>query len=208
MTGLVTGLDRRAQAVLGAMVAGALLLAVMGWMFVVSPKRSHAADLKDKIALAREQLAAQRSHQSPESGLTPAEVGQLELAMPDGNEMPTLVRQLDWLARRAGVTLESVTPSPESGGSAYKAIPLNVVVDGKFFRISSFLALVRKQVRVHDGTVRGSGRLFDVQAIDLQQSTTPRPNVRATLTMQAYVYAGGSRASTAATSPPASSSGG
>jgi Tfp pilus assembly protein PilO len=207
MTRLVTGLDRTAQAVVGATLAGALLLAVLGWMFVVSPKRSHAAELKDRVALAQAQLAEQRSQQSPESGLTPTDVRQLELAMPDSSEMSTLVRQLDRLARRADVTLDSVTPAAESGGSGYSAIPLTVVVDGKFFRISRFLGLVRNQVRVHDGTVRGEGRLFDVQALDVEQSTTPRQSLRATLTMQAYVYAGGSKAATAETTASARSSG-
>jgi Tfp pilus assembly protein PilO len=207
MTRLATALDRRAQVVLGATLAGALVLAVLGWMFVVSPKRSHAADLKDRIALGQAQLAEQRSQQSPESGMTPAEVRRLELAMPDSSEMSTLVRQLDRLARRTDVTLDSVTPSAESGGSGYKAIPLTVVVDGKFFRVSRFLGLVRNQVRVHDGSVDGAGRLFDVQAIDLEQSTTPRPNVRATLTVQAYVYAGGPTAATADTTASASSGG-
>ena len=197
-------LDRTARIVLLATLGATVLLAVAGWMLLVSPKRSQAADLKAKIAVAEARLAVE--HTQPSQGeISAAEVRQLELALPDSGEMSNLVRQLDGLARRVGVTLDSVTPAAETGASGYRAIPLSVVVDGKFFRVNRFLTLLRNQVQVRDGRVRGTGRLFDVQAIDFEQSTAPRPNVRATLTMAAYFYGGGA-AATAGAVPAAATS--
>jgi Tfp pilus assembly protein PilO len=204
MSALAGRLDRTARIVLGAALGAMLLLAVVGWMLLVSPKRSQARDLKTEIANAQTRLAAERSR--PRQGaIKLREVHQLELALPDRGEMSKLVRQLDALARRAGVTLDSVTPAAETGGAGYRAIPLTIVVDGKFFRVTRFLASVRTQVRLHERSVRGTGRLLDVQAIDFEQSATPRPNVRATLTMQAYVYGGGSAATGGAAAAAAAS---
>ena len=190
---LVARLDRTERIVLLAALAATLLLVVGGWLLLVSPKRSQASDLKKQITTAQAKLAFERARPS-QAGVTAAEVRQLELALPNTPAVATLVRQLDGLARGTGVTLDSVTPAPQTGGSGYRGIPLTVVVDGKFFRIARFLALVRNQVRTRAEGFRATGRLLDVQAINFVQSTTPRPNVKATLTMQAFVYGGGSAA--------------
>jgi Tfp pilus assembly protein PilO len=186
-----TGLDRSAKIVLGTALGGLLVLTLAVWFLFISPKRSQAADLRAEVAVAQQQLDARSSQQLPLAGVSAAEVRALERAMPDSAQTSSLVRQLDRLARRAGVTLDTVTPQAETGGAGYKSIPLAVVVDGKFFGIRKFLRLLRKQVQLRGGTVHGTGRLFDVQAIDLQQSDDPRPDVRATLTMQAFLYSGG-----------------
>ena len=203
MRSLVANVDRSAKIVLVATMGATLLLAVAVWVFVVAPKRSQAADLGAKIAAAQQQLAAQRSSRAPLTGISPAEVRDLGFAMPDGTQMPSLVRQLDRFARLAGVTLDTVTPQPETGGAGYKSIPLSVVVDGKFFGIRKFLSLLRNGVRVRGSEVHGTGRLFDVQAIDFQQSTDTRPDVRATLTLQAFAFAGGAGTATAASASAA-----
>jgi Tfp pilus assembly protein PilO len=202
-----TGLDRSAKIVLGTALGGLLVLTLAVWFLFISPKRSQAADLRAKVAVAQQQLDARSSQQLPLAGVSAAEVRALERAMPDSAQTSSLVRQLDRLARRAGVTLDTVTPQAETGGAGYKSIPLAVVVDGKFFGIRKFLRLLRKQVQLRGGTVHGTGRLFDVQAIDLQQSDDPRPDVRATLTMQAFLYSGGvGTPTTAATDATAAAS--
>lgn len=206
MRTLVERLDRQTKILVAAAAGATLILFVGGWLLFVSPKHSQAAHLKAKVALARERLAVERARPSQER-LTAAEVRQLEVALPDGPDMSTLVRQLDRLARGAGVTLESIAPAASTGGSGYTGVPLSVVVDGKFFAVDRFLALLRKQVRVRAHAVHGTGRLLDVQAIDLEQSTTPRPNVRATLTMEAYTFGGSPAAPAGAASEGSAGSG-
>jgi Tfp pilus assembly protein PilO len=187
----------------GAAAGALVVLAVAAWFLVVAPKRSEAADLRVQIAAAKEELASRhaRGPSVPGAGSGPVTVSEaqtLAQAMPDSAQMSSLVRRLDRLARRAGVTLDTITPQTETPGAGYRSIPLTVVVDGRFFAIQRFLRLVRTQVQVRGGRVQGRGRLLDVQAIDLQQAEGAGSSVRATLTMQAFVYAGGAQAAAAA----------
>jgi Tfp pilus assembly protein PilO len=203
----MSALDRSTKIFVAATLGVTLLLTLAVWLLVISPKRSQAADLGAQVAAAQEKVTTGSSQQAPLTGVSHAEARALELALPDRAQMPSLVRQLDALAGRAGVTLDTVTPQAETGGAGYKSIPLAVVVDGKFFGIRKFLRLLHDRVHVRGGKVHGTGRLFEVQAIDLQQSDDPRPDVRATLTMQAFVYAGGGGTPTVATTASASAPG-
>lgn len=201
MTTLQGRLDQRTMIILGAALGGTLLLAITVWLLVISPKRSEASELAARIEAAERQLHSRDSQGVPGSpaGVSVSEVRALERALPGTAQMSSLVRQLDRLAGQAGVTLETVTPQAETGGVGYKSLPLTVVVNGKFFGIRRFLRLLRTGVQVRGGHVHGTGRLFDVQAIDLQQSDDARPTVRATLTMQAFVFVPGTGAPGAAT---------
>ena len=209
MTTLQGRLDQRTMIILGAALGGTLLLAITVWLLVISPKRSQASDLGARIEAAEQELQSRVSHGVPGSpaGVSVNEARALERALPGSARMSSLVRQLDRLARQAGVTLETVTPQAETGGAGYKSLPLTVVVNGKFFGIRKFLRLLRTAVLVRGGHVHGTGRLFDVQAIDLQQSDDARPSVRATLTMEAFVFAPGTGAPGAATPVSASAAG-
>jgi Tfp pilus assembly protein PilO len=93
-----------------------LALLAMSWLFLVSPRRSEAAELRDqntatqsqndlldvKIAQLRAQFA-----KLPESQ---AELAAILTQMPADAGVPRLVRDLDAMARSTGVTLTSVTP--------------------------------------------------------------------------------------------------
>jgi hypothetical protein len=170
-------------------VAGAfvLTLALAVWFLAISPKHSRASDLESQIAVEQGKLAVQRSASGgPAARLSPAEIRQLARAVPNGPNVAALVRELNRLAKIADVTLDTVTLDP-SGTTTGAAVPLTVVVDGRFLAVRGFMRLVRMRVRVDGRKVTAKGRLYDVQAVDFQQSSDPRPNVRATLTMQAFV---------------------
>jgi Tfp pilus assembly protein PilO len=85
------------------------------------------------------------------------------------------------------VTLDTMTPQASVNESGYVSVPVNVVVDGHYFGIERFLRLVRTQVRLDKSKVSASGRLLDVQGVQLQQ-TEPAPTVTATLSLRAFYY--------------------
>jgi Tfp pilus assembly protein PilO len=180
------------RVVAGVGVALVLLVAAAGWLFVISPKRSEASDLDTQIADAQTELAVQLHPRSTApKWFDRADLLNLLRAMPDTPAMPEIVVQLSKLSDRSGVTLDTITPSTPTMGSGYELVPMTVVVDGHFFAVRDFLRLLRAQVKVKGSSVRSTGRLFDVQAVDLEQ-TEPAPTVRASLTMQAFVHTGGS----------------
>jgi Tfp pilus assembly protein PilO len=188
----------------GATVGAMILLVAAAGFLVVSPKNSHAGKLDGKIAETQARLGVQRSQAAGSARIDPRSVAGLSRAMPDRPQVSRLVRELNGLAHSAGVTLDTITPQAPTGGSGYEAIPLTVVVDGDFLAVRRFMRDLRLQVRIEGHNVRASGRLYDVQSVDFEQSSDPRPNVRATLTMQAFAFAPTLAASKTTTAIPSS----
>jgi Tfp pilus assembly protein PilO len=188
LSALVGKANSSPKVTLGATAGALLVLTLAVWLMVVSPQRSHASDLDSRIAETEAQLANGRTHSNATRRIGPREMRDLLRALPDRPRISRVVRELDSLARATNVTLDSVTPLAPAVAAAYQAVPLTVVVDGAFLDVRAFMLRLRTQVRVRGERVRATGRLYDVQSIDFQQSTEPRPNVRATLTMQAFVH--------------------
>jgi Tfp pilus assembly protein PilO len=162
----------------------------------VSPKRSQASKLASTIQMKQSQVSTETHQSSTVAGSAPAAT--LGQALPDVPGMPDVVDQLNALATRSGVALDTITPQAAVPGTGFEAIPLTVVVDGRYFAIEKFLQLVRKQVQVDKSRLVANGRLFDVQGVQLQQ-TEPAPSVTATLSLRTFYYAAGAADATATT---------
>ncbi len=189
MTALKFDLSPRIFAV--ALLATVVAIAGAAWFVTIAPKHSDAAKLEAAIQADQTRLAAAaRVQQVPKATqkAKAASVSQLEAALPDELAMPQVVDQLNGLAVQAGVTLDTVTPQAATVGIGYESVPLTVVVDGQFFGVKRFLQLMRTQVSIGKAKVHASGRLFDVQGFQLNQ-TEPAPTVSATINMEAFYFA-------------------
>lgn len=192
-------------AVVAAVAVAAV--ALIGWFAVVSPQRSKASDLGHQVADARVQLAVAkadaRSHRSAKSR-TSARL--LARAMPDEVAMPQVLRQLQRAARRAHVRFDGITPQAATTLNGYQAVPMDVVVAGRYFAIQRFLHALRDQARVAGDRLHASGRLFGVDTVSLAADDEGGlPRLIATIHMNTYVYSG-SAAAPATSGAPASSS--
>jgi Tfp pilus assembly protein PilO len=175
-------LDLSARAFVVALFATALAIAGAGWFLVIAPKHHTAATLETQIQSEKQKLSDARSAlKNAKAAQRPA----LNAALPSELSMPQILDQLNALAVRAGVTLDTVTPAPPVAGSGYFAVPLSVVVDGRFFAVKTFLQQVRNQVSLANTKLAAAGRLFGVSSMQL--NSTP-PKVTATLQMTAYYY--------------------
>ncbi len=121
-----------------------------------------------------------------------SDVLRLAKAMPSSADQPGLVLELDRLARSTGVKLGSISPResvPTAGTPT--AIPVVVTAEGSYRQITRFVRRARELVRVRGGSVRATGRLLAVQAVELTESNVRRfPYLDATITFNAYVYDG------------------
>lgn len=110
-------MDKMKQWVVLAVV-GALVVMVGGWMFLVSPKRSTAADLRsqaDQADMHNRQLRSQLQVLEAQRKLVPkydAQLAQIGAKIPDNPALPTLIRALTAAADKADVELLSVAPAP------------------------------------------------------------------------------------------------
>jgi hypothetical protein len=176
-----------------AAAAGIVLLSLLVYFVVVSPKRSRASDLDGEIATAQAELAqlqAERARLAAQPKVSVRDLKRLRKAMPNETNMPGLMRQVARVARQTGIAFESITPSEPVALSGYQKIPLSLVFQGNYFELKKFLFRMRNLVRVGDDRVRIDGRLFTVDAIDFAEGSKKFPQIQATLTANAFVFGG------------------
>ena len=181
---------------LGLLVAGVVLALVAGWFFVVSPKRSEANKLQDQIGEVQAQIdLVEASRDHPQAVAQPsirvADLFELSRAMPDRADVPGVLLQLSRVAEEAGVVFDSITPHDPVSQVAYQQVDFDLVFEGRFYDLSDFLYRLRNLVGVHDGVLNATGRLFTVGSISFDQGSSQFPQVKATLTVSAYVFGDG-----------------
>jgi Tfp pilus assembly protein PilO len=173
--------SRRASAVAVALLI--VLVAAAAWVAVVSPKRANVTKLKGQVVAAQAQLAT--ATQAANVANKAAEAAALR-AMPADPDQPGILDQLNSLGKRTGVLVATVTPNMTA--VTPNTVGLSVTVDGKYFQIANFLNKLRTQVRVGSGgRVVSSGRLFDVQSVNIAQGNATG-QLAATITVNASVY--------------------
>jgi hypothetical protein len=191
---LKTKLTPKVLALLAALLVGVVALA--GWFAVVGPQRSKVSSLEGKIADEHSKLAAARIvARSQKSGKgSSSGPGMLVRAMPGQLQMPSVLRQVQHLASSSKVTVESFTPSASTPAAGYDAVPIDVSVAGRYGSVKQFLHALRLQAGMHGNRIHASGRLFDVQSVDLTPDTTDateHPNeLTAAITLVTFVYTG------------------
>jgi Tfp pilus assembly protein PilO len=128
--------------------------------------------------------------------------------MPQQVAMSNVMRQLQRAAKRAGVRLDSITPQAATTQSGYSAVPMAVVVTGRYFTIQAFLRELRTQAGVAGSRVHASGRLFNVDSVSLAAGEAQLPQLAATIQLNVFTYSGstGSAGSPATASASDSSS--
>jgi type IV pilus assembly protein PilOP len=190
-----------------AAAAVVLLIAVLGYLVVVSPKRSRAAELEERLDTTRTELAQARRDAARAKAAPPEPVGDLRRlteAMPSQTDMPGLLLDLARVARESGVSFDSITPAEPVTESTYQKVPVSLVFQGNFYELSDFMYRLRNLVQVRDSRLRVDGRLFSIEGIDFVQGGEQFPQLQATLNASAFVY-GGAPPETPPASPPADS---
>jgi Tfp pilus assembly protein PilO len=173
-------------------IAAVGLVAVMlvGWFLVVSPQRSKASELQGKIDESNSALQfAEALNRAGQKQSTKKEARAVVRAMPDQERMSQILRQLSSAAKSTRVRVNSVTPAANAPLSGYEAIPMTVVVEGRYLGITNFLGLLRTQVRASADQVRAKGRLYSVDSIQFDGNSDEHL-LQATMTLNAYKFGG------------------
>jgi Tfp pilus assembly protein PilO len=196
VTARLASLSTKAQI---AVIAGVLLLAaVVGYLVLISPKRSTAADLKRQTNAVQLQIDHDRSTGFTQAlpAVRAANVFSVAEAMPKQLDTPDLILQLNQLAGASGISFDSIQPSAASSTASsvptgtpdpFAAEPIQVQFTGSFYNFLTFLQRLRNLVRVENGKLFAAGRLFDVSAVAFGPGVKGFPQIQATLTINAFV---------------------
>lgn len=170
-----------------------LLVAVVGFFFLVKPKQDEAGRTSDEIAELETQIAvAQAAAQAPARGqdetIRVADVFRVTKAMPDEDDMPGILLELDGVASASGVRFVSISPQAPIVQSTYTALPVNLSFEGNYYDLTDFLFRLRNLVSVRDGKLEADGRLYTLDTLSMQEGPNGFPDIAASLTVTAYVY--------------------
>jgi hypothetical protein len=171
-----------------------LLVAVGGWMLVVSPERKKANSLGTQVSTAQAQLS------SAETTLASAHAAQsqypaayssvvsLGKAVPAEQEVPSLIYQLAQATGRHNVAFNSIVSTSASNGAsasggaasaasaAFTAMPFTFIFDGGFFSLEHlFRQLTAFTTHTGSGGLEVSGRLLTIQSVKLSPEAATAP---------------------------------
>jgi Tfp pilus assembly protein PilO len=164
-----------------------LVVVLFGWFAVLSPQRSKASNLDAQIGDANIRLAStQTLLNSPAAHQSPAQLAQLQRALPDSQEMSQIIRELSRAAGKTGVRIDSITPATPVPAAGAQAVPITLAVSGRYFRIANFMHELRTSAKAEDGVVHAKGRLYAVDNMAFAKGAD-RGLLQATLALDAFM---------------------
>lgn len=187
-----------------AVVVGLLVYGLVGYFVLISPQRGKAGDLKRETAATQQQIDQYRALAAQARATPPirvAELFRLTKAMPDAVDMAGVVLELSRVARESGIEFDSITPQGAAPLAGYSSVPISLEFDGNYYELSDFLFRLRNLVRVQSGRLDAQGRLFVVDSISFSESAHSFPQIKASLSVKAFVYGDASAAAAAPATP-------
>jgi Tfp pilus assembly protein PilO len=187
-----------------------LVMAVVAYWLLIHPKRSEIGRLGDDIEQLENQvrLATVNARKNePVVRIRVADLFALAKAMPDEEDMPGVILEMNSVASAAGIEFVSIAPQmPTPTATGYRVLPIALKFEGNYYDLTDFLFRLRNLVAVRDGRLAARGRLFTLDQLDFHEGPGGFPRIEAALTVAAYVYgpAPATAASGAATTTTAS----
>jgi Tfp pilus assembly protein PilO len=191
----VKGLPK--PAAIALVIVSLLVVSAAGYFVLISPQRSKSAELVKEAQAVEAQIQALRLANSQARSVEPIRVADLfrvSKAMPNTDDMPGILLEINRIARETGIRFESITPQDAADAGGYMRRPIDLIFDGNYYELSDFLFRLRSLVRVRGGQLEATGRLFNVHSLNFVESERAFPRIKAMLSVHAYVYGTGAPA--------------
>jgi Tfp pilus assembly protein PilO len=172
-------------------VLAALAVVAAAWLLAVAPEREQAAKLSAQVTAARSELATAESSvssaRSAQAGYAAAYASLVSLgkAVPTGQEVPSLIYQLEQASNQKRVEFNSITSSGGAGSSSsgsssastatagFTQMPFTFTFNGSFFDLYHlFQQLNGFTLRTASGALQVSGRLLTIQSVKLAPASS------------------------------------
>ena len=199
-----------------AVVATAAAIAAF-WMLALAPKREQAASLDTQIAAKQAEVTAAKvslagyekaREDYPKNYATVVRLGK---AVPEDDDVRSLLVQLDAEAGGTGVDFRKIevggetgvaataapaggeaveTPPPGAvsvGTAGFSAMPFTFAFRGTFANLSQFFSRMERFVTLRNKRMHVTGRLLRLESIDLAVDQTGFPRIRAQIGASSYL---------------------
>jgi Tfp pilus assembly protein PilO len=169
-----------------------VIVAAVAWFALISPKQARSSELDEEIAELETKLTlvsrASAPDEAPKVEIDVADLFKLAKAMPDRDDMPGILLELNSTALSTGVEFLSIQPGVPSARGTYYAVPITLTYAGNYYDLADFLFRLRNLVAVRDGVLDAAGRLYTLDAIEFKEGKRGFPHVEAILTISAYSF--------------------
>jgi hypothetical protein len=172
-------------------VVGVLVLGVIAYFGLISPKKAEAGRLQKEIDATQAQIDDYTAKSVAAKGrpkIRSADLFRLAKAMPSQADMSGVLLQLNQTAADTGITFRSIAPRNSVPISGYQAVPIQLEFEGNFYSLVDFLFRVRNLVDVEHGRLNATGRLFAIDTLSFNEAQEGFPQITATLVVDAFVY--------------------
>ncbi len=133
----------------------ALAMIYVSWEYYYTPKQEEIEQLEVRLDVIqdqnrRAQVLAARGGPELEERLAVYErhLSRLEQLIPAGQEVPTLLRQINSEALRTGVDVSGIDPQPSVPGEFYTMDAYQMNVVGEYHNVGQFLAAIASLERI------------------------------------------------------------
>ena len=201
---------RSQNGLVAAGAAGLALLVAAIWFLGISPQHSKAASLDTDISAVQTKIAVRKAELAAPSAqvrFRASDLYRLTKAMPDQTDMAGIILSLNRMAKAHGLTFDGIQPQAAVAQTGFNVQPVTVVLQGRFSAVSSFLRDLRHLVDVRRRALVATGRLFTVDEIGFAQPDNNKgfPDVKATISIDAFMFVGSLPTSPSTTTPSAPS---
>ncbi len=187
-------------------LAGALAIVLaVSFMVLIRPKRAESGRLDAEIAELESKIAVATKGTTTAKGrdvrINVADLFRLAKAMPDEEDMPGIILEVNSIASSAGIEFLAIQPQAAVAAGSHRAVPITLTFEGNYYDLTDFLYRLRTLVTVKDGKLHASGRLYTLDALDMHEAKNGFPDIEAVLTVSAYAFGSGTPAAGAPGAP-------
>jgi type IV pilus assembly protein PilO len=168
-----------------------VIVALVAYFILIRPKRAEAGRLSDQIAQLETQVRTAKLASRPSDAgkkIKVADLFELTKAMPDRDDMPGIILELNSVAEAAGISFKAIAPQNQVNAESYRVLPISLTFEGNYYDLTDFLFRMRNLVSVQDGKLAAAGRFFTLDSLDMHPATGGLPRIEAILVVSAYVF--------------------
>lgn len=176
-------------------LSGVALVAIVVayWFLLFSPLQDRISQHDQQIEDERQKLAVLQTKLTQfatlrdEAAHNQGRLLELAKLVPESEELPSLLLQIQELATEAGISFLTLTPGSASIAAGFQVIPLELQFVGSFFDVNDFIYRAEQ-------LASGPGRLLSVEALTLslasnaagQPTAGLSPKLTVAMTLNAY----------------------
>ncbi len=195
------------------LAVGLVILVAIVWFALIGPKQARGAQLDEELADLESKIALASQPKADEDEPAPVQIDVADLfrlakAMPDREDMPGLLLELDAVSTAAGVRFLAIQPGAAVAYAGYYSVPITLSFQGNYYDLTDFLFRLRNLGTVRDGVLETNGRFYTLDGIELNEAEDAGfPMIQATLTVSAYSFGTPTQPGAPAPAPAATTTG-